>query len=243
MSDPQVGVLPAHFESWSQMQWWKGMLKPRFWISSLSASCANKPGYQQKTGGTGRLFQCPSWKPAYLAYAVTFGLFAIMYNRPGVVFRAKRGQLEYLLRQDKYVIAKHLATPVSRSDFLWHGPTLCGKGGVGVSFGSMLPKENVSNLRSLLRPFLDPSSALSVALGRLDSDSIYHIHVRQIYGLVAYWQHEIRTQPCKRQTLQPGPIYATLVRHRLGKSQELVQPWPEQPDRLCRSCLAKRTCA
>ena len=56
-------------------------------------------------------------KAVYLAYVVTFGLSAIMYNRPGVVFRAKRGQLEYLLRQDKYVIAKHLASPVCGSDF------------------------------------------------------------------------------------------------------------------------------
>ena len=57
-------------------------------------------------------------KAVYLAYAVTFGHFATMYNRSGVVCRAKRGQLEYLLRQDKYVIAKLLASPVSGSDFL-----------------------------------------------------------------------------------------------------------------------------
>ena len=99
-------------------------------------------------------------------------------------------------------------------------------------------------LRSLLRPFLDPSSALSVALSRLDSDSIWHFHMRRIYGLVAYWfEHHVcfctntklvpdsraavqatnaaaRAKLCysrsciKRQTLQLGPNYATLVWHR-----------------------------
>ena len=39
---------------------------------------------------------------------------------------------------------------------------------------------------------MDPSSALSVALGRLDSDSIWHVHMRRIYGLVAYWfEHRV----------------------------------------------------
>ena len=33
---------------------------------------------------------------------------------------------------------------------------------------------------------LDHSSALSVALGRMDSDSIWHVYMRQIYALVAY---------------------------------------------------------
>ena len=49
--------------------------------------------------------------------------------------------------------------------------------------GVLPPKENFFKfdaLRSLLRPFLDPSSALSVALGRLDSDSIWHVHMRRI---------------------------------------------------------------
>ena len=49
-----------------------------------------------------------------------------------------------------------------------------GRGGGGVSFGGNFFKFDV--LRSLLRPFLDYSSALSVALGRLDSDSIWHVH-------------------------------------------------------------------
>ena len=47
-------------------------------------------------------------KAVYLAYAVTFGPSAICMNKTGGVFRAKKGQLEYLLRQDKFVIAKHL---------------------------------------------------------------------------------------------------------------------------------------
>ena len=109
---------------------------------------------------------------------------------------------------------------------------------------------------------------LSVALGRLDSGSIWHVHVCRIYGLVAYWfEHRVYfctntfpdsgstrfVQPRKRQTLQPGPNYATLVCHRrhlacdayfqparacgclknLGKSQKLVRPWAEQPDQPC----------
>ena len=40
--------------------------------------------------------------------------------------------------------------------------------------GSKDPQGKFDALRSLLRPFLDPSSALSVALGRLDSDSIWY---------------------------------------------------------------------
>ena len=102
-------------------------------------------------------------------------------------------------------------------------------------------------LRSLLRPFLDPSSALYVVLGRLHYDSIWQVHMRRIYGLVAYWfkhawcqflhytfpDHGSTkfVQPRKwrtrhpgafcaaaasrgRQTLKPGPNYATLVWHR-----------------------------
>ena len=38
-------------------------------------------------------------------------------------------------------------------------------------------------LRSLLRPILDPSSTLSIAL---DSDSIWHVHTRQICMYVFY---------------------------------------------------------
>ena len=100
-------------------------------------------------------------------------------------------------------------------------------------------------LRSLLRPFLNPS-ALYIVLGRLHSDPIWQVHIRQIYGLIAYWfEHAWHlflhytfpdhgstnfVQPRKRrtqhpgairaavasrgrQTLKPGPNYATLVWH------------------------------
>ena len=51
--------------------------------------------------------------------------------------------------------------------------------------GGPSPKEifvKFDTLSSLLRPFLDPSSALSVALDRLDSDSIWHVHMRRIWS-------------------------------------------------------------
>ena len=62
-----------------------------------------------------------------------------------------------------------------------------------VGEGPSLPKENFSseiNSEAILDPeivseaILDPSLSLSAALGRLDSDSIWHIHVRRIYGLL-----------------------------------------------------------
>ena len=51
--------------------------------------------------------------------------------------------------------------------------------------GGLPPKEifvKFDALSSLLRPFLDLSSALSVALDRLDSDSILHVHLRRIWS-------------------------------------------------------------
>ena len=72
-------------------------------------------------------------------------------------------------------------------------PTACGrKRGGGGGLSGHAPQGKFNALRSLLRSFLDPSSALSVALGRLNSDSIYHVHMRRIYGLVAYWfEHRV----------------------------------------------------
>ena len=56
---------------------------------------------------------------------------------------------------------------------------------LGGSFGDM-PIKDIDALRSLQRPFLDPSSALSVALGRFDFDSIWYVHMHRIFGVVAY---------------------------------------------------------
>ena len=66
-------------------------------------------------------------------------------------------------------------------------------------------------LRSLLRPFLDPSSALSAALGRLDSDSIWHVHMRRIYGLVAYlFEHLVCF--CTNTKLVPDSLHTCIKR-------------------------------
>ena len=44
-------------------------------------------------------------------------------------------------------------------------------------------------LRLLLRPFLEPPSVnvVSITFSRLDSDSVWHVHVRGIYSLVRTW--------------------------------------------------------
>ena len=57
---------------------------------------------------------------------------------------------------------------------------------LGGYFGGMPPRENfMLCMRSLLRPFYARSQFC--LLGRLDSDPIWHVHMRQICGLVAYW--------------------------------------------------------
>ena len=145
-----------------------------------------------------------------------------------------------------------------------------------------------------------PSSALSVALGRLDSDSIWDVHVTMCVEYMVWFKHcvyfciNIQTlstraskswvgdrewglhkivaanaanvalgteiliskfaQLRKRQTLQSGPNYATLVwhypvlclqttnthissLHKHAAAQKLVRPLPEQLDRLHRPCI------
>ena len=48
---------------------------------------------------------------------------------------------------------------------------------------------NFNAMKSLLRPFLDPSSSLSVARGMLDSDSILAgPRASNVYGLVRTWR-------------------------------------------------------
>ena len=46
-------------------------------------------------------------------------------------------------------------------------------------------------LRSLLRPFLDPSSGFSVALGRLNSDSIWDVHVTTCVEYIVWFEHRV----------------------------------------------------
>ena len=106
-------------------------------------------------------------------------------------------------------------------------------------------------LRLLLRQFFDPSSVSSVALGRLDSDSTKRLHVvlasfpdptaaqaakaepfaqpRQATNVTA------RAKPCYINPASPAlslQATSTYIFEHVA-AQKLVQPWPEQPDRLC----------
>ena len=81
------------------------------------------------------------------------------------------------------------------------------------------------------------SSALSVALGRLDSDSIRHLYICSdsniAYNMIPD-PGSTKFMADKHAYFQPAQACGRSKN--LGKSQKLVWIWPEQPDRLHWPC-------